>query len=251
METKTKKVKKKRFNIARTLVFILLIYIIICLGIYLYNEPIKHYEFIGNDTITDIELIRDLKLENYPSLVSINTKKLERKLENNIYIKSAKVRYGWNFKLRIEIEENLPMFIAKDLNKMVLADGSIVDIDSRFIGIPILLNSTPEEIMKNLASSLEVVDYGIRYIISEIEYQPSYNSDGKVIDDKRFLLSMNDKNLVYITAKNATSLNKYLDIIATEQVTAAGTLFLDSDEDRYTFKFHKEETTQEVVEDEE
>lgn len=250
METKTKKVKKKRFNVARTLVFILFIYIIVCLLIYVYKEPIRHYEFKGNEIITDMEIIRDLKLEKYPPLVSINTKKLEKKLESNYYIKSAKVKYGWNFKLIIEVEENPPMFIAKDLNKMVLADGRIVDIDSRFIGIPTLLNSTPEVIMQELAKSLEVVDYGIRYIISEIEYQPSYNSEGKVIDDKRFLLSMSDKNLVYITAKNAKSLNKYLDIIATEQITKAGTLFLDSDEDRYTFKFHKEEDVQEVEDEE-
>lgn len=246
----TKKVKKKRFNVARTLVFILLIYIVVCFGIYLYKEPVKHYEIIGNEILTDIELIRDLKLEKYPSFVSINTKKLEHKLENNKLIKNAKVSYGWNFKLKIEIEENSPMFLAKDLNKVVLADGTFIDFESRFIGIPTLLNSTPEVIMSELASSLNKVDYGIRYIISEIEYQPSYSSDGKIIDENRFLLSMSDRNLVYITAKKADSLNEYLDIIATEQITKAGTLFLDSNEGRYTFKFH-EETTEEVVVDEE
>lgn len=246
----TKKVKKKRFNVARTLVFILLIYIVVCFGIYLYKEPVKHYEIIGNEILTDIELIRDLKLEKYPSFVSINTKKLEHKLESNKLIKNAKVSYGWNFKLKIEIEENSPMFLAKDLNKVVLADGTFIDFESRFIGIPTLLNSTPEVIMTELASSLNKVDYGIRYIISEIEYQPSYSSDGKIIDENRFLLSMSDRNLVYITAKKADSLNEYLDIIATEQITKAGTLFLDSNEGRYTFKFH-EETTEEVVVDEE
>lgn len=246
----TKKVKKKRFNVARTLVFILLIYIVVCFGIYLYKEPVKHYEITGNEILTDIELIRNLKLEKYPSFVSINTKKIEHKLESNKLIKNAKVSYGWNFKLKIEIEENSPMFLAKDLNKVVLADGTFIDFESRFIGIPTLLNSTPEVIMSELASSLNKVDYGIRYIISEIEYQPSYSSDGKIIDENRFLLSMSDRNLVYITAKKADSLNEYLDIIATEQITKAGTLFLDSNEGRYTFKFH-EETTEEVVVDEE
>lgn len=246
----TKKVKKKRFNVARTLVFILFIYIVVCFGIYLYKEPVKHYEITGNELLTDMEIIRDLKLENYPSFVSINTKKLEKKLESNKLVSSAKVSYGWNFKLKIEIEENSPMFIAKDLNKVVLADGTLIDFETRFIGIPTLLNSTPEAIMSELANSLSLVDYGIRYIISEIEYQPSYSSDGKIIDENRFLLSMSDKNLVYITAKKAESLNDYLDIIATEQITEAGTLYLDSSEGRYTFKFH-EKTTKEVVVDEE
>lgn len=246
----TKKVKKKRFNVARTLVFILFIYIVVCFGIYLYKEPVKHYEITGNELLTDIEIIKSLKLENYPSFVSINTKKLEKKLESNKLVSSAKVSYGWNFKLKIEIEENSPMFIAKDLNKVVLADGTLIDFETRFIGIPTLLNSTPEAIMSELANSLSLVDYGIRYIISEIEYQPSYSSDGKIIDENRFLLSMSDKNLVYITAKKAESLNDYLDIIATEQITEAGTLYLDSSEGRYTFKFH-EKTTKEVVVDEE
>ena len=33
METREKKKTKKKFNIARTLVFVLIIYIIVCLGI--------------------------------------------------------------------------------------------------------------------------------------------------------------------------------------------------------------------------
>lgn len=245
MNAKVKKVKKKRFNIARTLVFMLFIYIIICLGVFVYQEPVKHYEITGTDLVSDIEIIRSLELEEYPSFISINTKKLEILLEDNVLIKKADVSYGWNFKLNIDIVENTPMFIVKDLNKVCLSDGMLIDNDEvLFFGLPTLLNSTPENIMKTLAESLNEVDSGIRYIISEIEYQPSYNEAGKVIDDKRFLLSMNDKNMVYITAKKANLLNKYLDIVATEQVTSNGTLFLDSNEDRYSFKFSTvDETT--------
>ena len=57
MGTKMKKVKKKRLNIARTLVFILFIYIIVCVGLYIYEEPVSHYEISGTEVLTDIEII--------------------------------------------------------------------------------------------------------------------------------------------------------------------------------------------------
>ena len=60
METRykqpTKKIKKKRLNVARTLVFILVIYIIICFGIFIYNEPVCHYEISGNKYLSDVEI---------------------------------------------------------------------------------------------------------------------------------------------------------------------------------------------------
>ena len=253
MGTKMKKVKKKRLNIARTLVFILFVYIIVCVGLYIYEEPVRHYEISGTDVLTDMEIIRELKLEDYPPILSLNLKKLERKLRKNYLVKDVDISYGWNFKLKIEVVENTPLFLVKDLNKVCLSDGKLIENDRLFFGLPTLLNSTPEEIMKVLAQNLSEVDSGIRYIISEIEYSPSYNSLGKVIDQKRFLLSMNDKNMVYITANKAEKLNQYLDIVATEQVIRPGTLYLNSDEGRYTFKFSDDEmvktTTTTVVKD--
>ena len=100
----TRKVKKKRLNVARTLVFVLFIYIIVCFGMYIYKEPVKHYNITGNEVISDIEIIRSLKLEDYPSFISINTKNLEKTLVKDKLVKSADVSYGWNFKLNIKIE---------------------------------------------------------------------------------------------------------------------------------------------------
>lgn len=231
----TKKVKKRRLNIARTLVFILFIYIIVCFVVFLYKEPVKHYEISGNNYLKDVDILRDLGIEDYPSYVSINTKTLEKKLEKNPLIKNAKVKYGFNFQIHIEIEENNPVFIEKATNKVFLKDGTTIDSNSNFIGLPTLLNSTPDNIRKLLAKELASVDAGILSMINDIEYQPSYNSQNKVIDENRFLLSMNDHNLVYITAKNGTLLNKYLHIVAANQITSNGTLYLDGDEERYSF----------------
>ena len=46
---KTKIVKKKRINFARLLVVILVLYILSCFLIYVYKEPVRHFEIKGNN----------------------------------------------------------------------------------------------------------------------------------------------------------------------------------------------------------
>ena len=242
-----KKVHKKRLNIARALVLVLFIYIIVCLCISIYNEPVKHYDISGNKILSDIDIIRELSLDDYPSFVSINTKHLKKEIESNPYVNKATVKYKWNYTISIEIEENRPMFLVKLEDKVCLSDGSLIDLDNKdLVGIPILLNTTPETVMKTLAKNLGSLDEGIIYMINDIEYKPSYNTSNQIIDEYRFLLSMNDKNMVYINAKHLKSLNKYLDIIATNKITTNGTLYLDGTEDNYFFKKYENTTTTEV-----
>ena len=249
---KTKIVKKKRFNVARTLVFVLFIYIIVCFLIYLYKEPVKHFYITGNSIVSDVEIIRSLGLENYPSYVSINPSKLEKKLKDNKFIKSVDISYGLNFKINIKVEENIPILVLRSTNEVVLSNGVKIDNSREFIGLPILLNSTPNEVLNILVDELSYIDPGIRYMINDIEYAPSYDSTGRSIDDKRFLLSMNDKNMVYITAKKTEVLNEYLNIISNYKIVNNGTLFLDGTEGRYPFKYASttETTTTKKVEEE-
>ena len=231
-----KKVKIRKLNIARVLVLILIIYIVVCAVIYIYKQPVRHYEIKGNQVLSDMEIIEYLNLENYPSYISINTGKLKRKLEKNELISEAKVKYGFNFKIIIDIKENKPVIFIKQENKICLASGEKIENKNDIIGIPTLLNSTPNNILEDLASNLANVDDGILSSISEIEYKPSYNKDNKVIDENRFLLSMNDNNLVYITSHKAEKLNDYLDIIATRKINVNGILYLDGDGPGNLFK---------------
>lgn len=231
-----KKFKVRKLNIARILVLILIFYIIVCACVYIYKQPVRHYEIKGNQILTDMEVIEYLNLENYPSYISINPGKLSKKLEQNKLVSKAKVKYGFNFKIIIEITENTPVMFIKLENKICLASGEKIEPSDNIIGIPTLLNSTPTNILEDLASNLANVDEGILSSISEIEYKPSYNKDNKVIDENRFLLSMNDNNLVYITSYKAEKLNDYLDIIATRRITTNGILYLDGDGPGNLFK---------------
>lgn len=239
MKTKKKSAKKTKLklNVPRTLVFILFIYIIICLGISFYEQPVTHYEITGNTIYSDAEILRKMGLTDYPPILSINRHKLKKELMNDDLISNVNISYGWHFYIKIDITENKPMFLLKSTGQAVLQDGKVVE-NRGFYGIPTLLNDTPVEVRTLLASNLAKVDSGIHYLISEIQYDPSYDSTNKVIDANRFLLFMNDKNTVYITARKAKTLNYYLTIIANDGITETGTLYLDGDEDNYTFKLY-------------
>lgn len=254
METRykppTKKIKKKRLNVARTLVFILFIYIIVCFCIYIYNEPVRHYEISGNKYLSDAFILDYLDLTDYPSIISIRPKKLSKKLENNPLISKATIKYGFNFYIYINIEENIPLFINKQTSEIILKDGSKIE-SNEYQNLPIILNTVPDEILKKFTNKISEVDSGILTLISEIEYAPSYNSQGQIIDDSRFLLYMNDQNLVYLTARRAQLLNQYLNIIATPSIKGTGTLYLDGNEERYSFIYFDKTIIEPVVVEEE
>ena len=218
--------KVKILNIPRIIVFLLMIYIVVSLGIFIFNEKVHHYEISGIEYYKEIDIIRKLDLQDYPSFVSINANSLKEKLEDDPLIKSAKVSYRWNFTIKIEVEENTPIMVIKSSNNVILKNGDQIPYDESFGSLPMLLNNTPTESLTMLADSLSKVDRGVLYMISEITYTP-YNSSNVILDNNRFLLSMSDENQVYINAKNCDWLNEYLNVIANNRITEPGTFFFD------------------------
>jgi cell division septal protein FtsQ len=74
---------------------------------------------------------------------------------------------------------------------------------------------------------LLLIDEEIYMRISEIQYDPNE------VDDKRFYLTMNDGNSVYLTLKTFEKLNNYLDIlkeVISKYKDKKGILFLDEGE---------------------
>lgn len=233
---KTKIVKKKRINFARLLVVILVLYILSCFLIYVYKEPVRHFEIKGNNYVSDMEILREAKLDNYPAYVSLSNKKVNKLLKDNPLINKVTLKHGLNFTIYISVTENIPVFINKNTNEVCLSDGTMIENNNKYTGLPVLLNNTTEEKRKLFAKNFSELSEGVKIMVNEIEYSPSYNSKNQIIDENRFLLSMTDKNLVYVTINKINLLDSYLDIIATEKLTDKGTLFLDGDETRHSFK---------------
>ena len=88
-------------------------------------------------------------------------------------------------------------------------------------GIPTLINYVPEEIEASFIKEFSKVDANVISQISEIEYSKT------AFDERRFLLYMNDGNLVYITVSKTDILNKYVSIVK-KLNNKKGILYLDS-----------------------
>ena len=132
------------------------------------------------------------------------------------------------------------LFYNKNNDKIVLSNEKEIEFSQKYLGIPTLLNYVPSDIYKDLIKGLNYINDDVLRIISEIEYSPSKTQDGEVIDDNRFMLRMNDTNLVYMNTINIKKLNRYMEITSTVIATNSekhGVLYLDSSiEDRFSFE---------------
>lgn len=222
-----KKKKKKRLNKKRTLVFILFLYII-CFFLYdLINTPIKHYEINGNNIVSDSEILKVSNLKDYPSIMKYTSNTIEKKIKNIELIDSVKVKKWFGHKVIINIKENKVLFYYKDINKIVLSNGNIIDNKYDIVGIPILVNEIDKNVYNSFISSYSKLNDNIIYEINNVEYYPQTSTDGSIISKDRFKIVMNDGNTVVANSKSVSVLNKYNDIYASLN-DKKGTINLDS-----------------------
>ena len=224
-----KKKKKKKFNYKRLLVFVLIIYLLISTINKLINEPIKNIIITGNNIVTDNEIIESANIKNYPPLVTLNINKIKNLIKENPLISEVEIKRNLKFQLTIKITELKIICLDKNNNKLLLENGNKIDNNNLYEGIPLLINYTPEDILKEFLENMGKLDYSIISGISEIEYSPSMSSDDKVVDENRFLLKMNDGNLVYINLSKLKNLKSYQKIYASLGDNK-GVLHLDSGE---------------------
>lgn len=213
-------VKKKKIRIKFGLIFILL-FLLTLIGILIYNiinMKITNIYISGNNYLNDQEIIELAKIDNYPSIFKNSSSKLEKRLENNIYIKKAEVSKKLFTQVYITIEENRPLFYNQLTTKTILLDGK--ETNDKF-NIPILINNIPESMYDEFLEKIGKIDTNVLNKISEIEYNPDD------VDDKRFLFSMTDSNYVYLTLKKIEKINSYNDIVK-QFDNKKGILYLNS-----------------------
>lgn len=209
----TKKVKKKKLNIKRTLAFLLFIYIFCYIVYSLVSKPIRHIEITGNEYVLDSEILRISKLKDYPSFLKYSNKTIEKRIKNIKLIEDVDVKKWFNYTIKINIKENRPMFYYKD--KVVLSNGNIVNVDFKEIyGIPTFKGNVKKDILNNFIDNFKKIKDNILYEMDIIEYYPLKNDKGKVVTDDRFKIIMNDGNSIIVNIKSLSVINKYNDIYA-------------------------------------
>lgn len=210
----TKKVKKKKLNYRKLMILILFVYLIGYSTYYIFKEPIRNIIITGNVYVKDYEIIETSKIKDYPSIFSINTSIMKKNIKKNPLISDVTIKRDLKFRLKINIVEESIIMLKSTDKKLVLSNGKTIDNNYLYNGVPTLINAAPEAIIKNLAKNLGNVDLGIISLISEIEYSPTKNEEGVIIDEERFILYMNDGNTVYTNVEKCNTLTHYREIYA-------------------------------------
>jgi cell division protein FtsQ len=215
---KSKK-KKVRIRYGRIFAFLLLVTCTIFGIVKVINTRVTNIYITGNTIYNDQEIIDLAGLTNYPRIISISNRNIENKLKKNIYIKDVIVtRTSFLRKVNIEITENKPILYYQYDNVYLLSDGK--KTTDKF-EVPILINQTPEDVLKRLLKKMVDVDQDVLYRISEIRYYPSN------VDSELFYLTMNDGNYIYINIQNLKKLNNYIEIVRSFD-NKKGIIHLDS-----------------------
>lgn len=210
---------RKKFNLLKFLIIAMVIYIIGFLVYSFFTFPIKNIRVYNSTILSDQEILRISKIDDYPSFFLTSKSAIEKKLKNNDYIKDVIVRKKWLGVIEIEIIEKKILFFDIASNKLVLEGNCKVDPINQ--SYPVLSDSLPTEIYLKFEKKMELLEEDVLFKISEIKYVPNE------VDEERFLFIMSDGNYVYLTLYTFDKVNKY-NVIIESLEKKRGILYLDS-----------------------
>ncbi len=243
-----KRVKRRKLNWKAIILLLLIIYLIVMLFYTIFTMKIKNIYIIGTNLLTDNEIIETAGIKDYPAIFGTSTNKLKERISELELVDQVEIKKTLTGKLTIEITEATPLFYNRNTNKVVLSNMKEVESNSKYLGLPTLINYVPTDILNDFIESLKEIDTDIIKMINEIEYDPDISND-IVIDEYRFLLRMNDTNHVYVNIINMERLNDYEEICATVG-DIRGTVYLDSyNADNIIFEAFGSNDEEETVDD--
>lgn len=220
----TKKiVKKKKLKLVNFLIFLLFLVGLFCGGNYILHIPIKNIIIKNTNYLNDDYIIDLAGIKNYPSFILTSSKAMKNKLLKSSYIKKVTIKKECGFILEIDIDEAKPLFYNVTSNKYVLSNKKEVgeeSINSNF-RVPRLINYVPDNKYNKFFKGMNSVSSAVLSQISDIEYLPNdYDKD-------RFLLYMDDGNMVYLTLTKFKMINHYNEVLS-QLDNHKGILYLDS-----------------------
>lgn len=216
---------KKKKNLKKgVVVFLIIISLVLVFFIlnYLFGFEVRTITVNGQKTITEQEILEKTTLLTYPNIFKVSKYKTEKEIKKIDRIKNVEVKKKWPFEIEITIEEYERLWISLESNQVMLENGKEVPIrkDIDYV-LPTLINYVPNTKYDKLKKKWLTIDKSVRSKVSEIKYDPNK------LDDDRFLLYMNDQNMVYITLTKINLLNRYNAIV--EKIEGKkGILYLDS-----------------------
>ncbi len=216
-------VRKKKLKIFNFLIS-LLILIGLSFSVYiLFQMPIKNIIIKNTSYLNDDYILEIGKLKNYPKFLLERNKKISARILQSPYVEKVSIKKKWDFLLEITIVENKPLFLDLNENKYIFSKDKETKEDeiSKNFRVPRLINHVPDKKYEKFIKEMKKLKKDTLSKISDIEYQPNeYDKD-------RFLLYMDDGNMVYLTLTKFKMINHYNEVLS-QLENHKGILYLDN-----------------------
>ena len=216
-------VKKTKLKLLPCLI-VLLFFVALSFGIYYFVQlPIQNLIVEGTNYLKDDYVLELAGARDYPSFYLISTRNIEDKLEESPYIQKAEVKREFFHILVLDIKESKPLFVNNTNHTVVFSNKEEVPVleEVDLFRVPRLINYVPDDKYRSFIQGMADIEPDILGKISDIEYQPNdYDKD-------RFLLYMDDGNMVYLTLTKFDMINYYNDVLS-QLENRKGILYLDN-----------------------
>lgn len=216
-----KKKKKRVLKVKNILIFVGILFLFGYLFYYGLTMPVKNIYISGNKILSDDKIITLAKLEDYPSFLLTFSSDIKGNLLQSDYIKEVNIIKNFGNVIEIEIEEYKVLAMVAKENKIIISNGEKLDNIYELTDVPILINEIDSSEYAEFIKMFSRIDNDVLRQISQIEYSPV------LVDNERFLLYMDDGNLIYVTLTKIDKLNKYNSIKA-KMDGRMGIIYLDS-----------------------
>lgn len=219
-----KKIVKKRKLKVLNFLIVLLILIGLFFAVYFGTKiPVKNIVIKNTNYLNDDYIIELAGIKKYPSFILTRNNEMRKKISSSKYIESVKIRKKWGFVFEIDVRENKPLFFDTNKEQYVFDNFEGVGDEeiSHTFRVPRLLNYVPDTRYKKFIKGMNNIKSDTLSKIADIEYKPNdYDKD-------RFLLYMDDGNMVYLTLTKFNMINHYNEVLS-QLENHKGILYLDN-----------------------
>ena len=216
-------VKKRKLKVGNFFLTLLIIAglsfcVFFCIQIPVSNLIVEGTTYLNDDDVLELGGVID-----YPKFFLTSAKSVSKKIETSPLVHKAKLKKEFGFVFRIIIEEKRPLFFDESSKSYVFDDGGKLSENQNNMNfrVPRLLNYVPDKKYSKFIENMGKVNLDTLSKIGDIEYQPND------FDKDRFLLYMDDGNMVYLTLTKFKMINHYNDVL--QQLEGHhGILYLDN-----------------------